>query len=115
MALTDHVKKLAADAVAGKESTEWIRLHGGKSASQLLSRHSESSDSERAKKLANEAVAQSDAIRQIRLVSVNRIDAPLPTPSVGPRRASSSARMEYLWQGSGVAVMRDAWERDDGR
>jgi hypothetical protein len=115
MALSEHVKKLAADAVAGKESTEWIRLHVGKSASQLLSRYSESDDSERAKKLANKAVAQSDAMREIRLVSVNKIDAPLPTPTGGLRPVAENARMEYLWRGSGTAATRDERERDDGR
>lgn len=114
MALPEHIKKLAMDAVAGKESTEWIRLHGGRSASQVLARDSQSDDSARAKKLANETVAQSDTLRQIQLVAVNKIDAPLPTPSVGVRRASSSARLEYLWSGSG-APARGERERDNGR
>jgi len=115
MALPERVKKLAMDAVAGKESTEWIRMHGGTSARQLLARHSESDNSERAKQQALETVAQSDAMRQIRLVSVNRIDAPLPTPNGGSRRGAGSAIMEYLWRGNGTAMTRDGLERDDGR
>jgi hypothetical protein len=49
------------------------------------------------------------------LVSVNKIDAPLPTPTGGLRPVAENARMEYLWRGSGTAATRDERERDDGR
>jgi len=67
------------------------------------------------KGLAADTVAQSETVRQIRLVSVNTIDAPLLTPNRGSLRVGGNARMEFLWKGDAVAVTRDGMEREDGR
>jgi hypothetical protein len=115
MALSERVKKLATDAVTGKESTDWIRKHSGDNATGLPARQMESGNVEQARGLALEAVSQTEAMRQIRLVSVNKVDAPLPTPNARLPLVSGRTRMESLWQGSGVAVARDERERDNGR
>jgi hypothetical protein len=67
------------------------------------------------KGLAADAVTQSETVRQIRLLSVNTIDAPLLTPNRGPLRVGGSARLDFLWKGDAVAVARDGMEREDGR
>jgi hypothetical protein len=67
------------------------------------------------KGLVADTLAQSETVRQIRLVSVNTIDAPLLTPNRGPLRVGGNATMEFLWKGDAVAVTRDGMEREDGR
>jgi hypothetical protein len=67
------------------------------------------------KKLASDAVSEGETIRQIRLVSVNQIDAPLLTPKADTRRVGGCALLEYLWSGNGLATPHDRQERDDGR
>jgi hypothetical protein len=67
------------------------------------------------KNLAEDAVTQSETMKQIRLVSVHQIDAPLLTPKADTRRVGGCALLEYLWKGNEVAVTKDGWERDDGR
>jgi hypothetical protein len=115
MALPENVEKLALDAVAGKETTDWIRQHGRKIATGWVVRQPEKGDAGEAQKQALDVVSQCEALRQFRLVAVNRIDAPLPTPNAGVRRSDGSARMAYLWQGSGDNPARGEQGRDNGR
>jgi hypothetical protein len=67
------------------------------------------------KNLAADAVTQSETMKQVRLVSVHQIDAPLLTPKADARRVGGCALLEYLWRGNEVSVTKDGWERDDGR
>ncbi len=115
MALPEHVKQLATDAVAGKPTTDWIRQHSRESVAASLLRELRSGDSGKAKRQALEAVEQSETMRQIRLVAVNEIAAPLPTPRRDALRAGGNAMTEFLWKGNEVAASEDGRERDDGR
>jgi hypothetical protein len=117
MALPQHVKKLAADAVADKESTDWIRKHNSGSAAEPLCHPREGGMSERVKQRAANAVCESDTLKHVRLVAVNKIDGPLPTPSRETRLASKKITLMYLWGSSTNAVhneaTKDAFGRDD--
>jgi hypothetical protein len=115
MALSEHVRKLANEAVAGKETTDWIRERGSESVTESLARRQESGDTERARRQALDAVSQSETMRQIRLVSVNTIDAPLLTPKGESLRVSGNERIAYLWRGHVSTATKDERERDDGR
>ena len=67
------------------------------------------------RQMAADAVTQSKTVRQIRLLPVNQIDAPLLTPTADARRVGGCALLEYLWRGNEVAMTKDGWERNDGR
>jgi hypothetical protein len=73
--------------------------------------------SERVKQRAKDAVCESETLKHVRLVSVNKIDAPPPTPTRQARLASEKITLMYLWGSSinGVhsEATKDAFGRDD--
>ena len=117
MALPQHVKNLAADAVAGKETTDWIRKHNSDEATEPLFHPQDGGISARVKQRAVDAVSDIEPLRHVRLVSVNQIDGPLPTPTREGRLASEKITLMYLWGSSINAVhneaTKDAFGRDD--
>jgi hypothetical protein len=66
------------------------------------------------RQMATDAVSQDETTRQIRLVSVNHIDAPLLTPKV-TRQVGGCPLLEYLWGTNSAEAHREGMERDDGR
>ena len=71
--------------------------------------------SQHIKQMAEDAVSQGETMRQIRLIAVNHIDAPLLTPKSDVRRVGGCAFMECLWRGNAAAATKNEQERDDGR
>lgn len=65
------------------------------------------------KKQVADILAQHDEVRNIRLVSVNKIDFPLPTPR-NPKLPLGNVSMAELWKGS-PAQRNSERGRDDGR
>jgi hypothetical protein len=115
MALSQHVKRLAMDAVAGKETTDWIRKHNSDAVTDSLFDPQEEGLSERVKERAADAVWDIEPLRQVRLVSVNKIDKPLPTPTREGRLASQKITLMYQWGSSINAVHHEATKDTFGR
>ena len=73
--------------------------------------------SERVKQRAVDAVSESETLKYVRLVSVNKIDPPMPTPTRQGRLGSEKITLMYLWGSSinGVhcEATKDAFGRDD--
>jgi hypothetical protein len=97
MAIPQNVKKQAMDAVAHKETTDWIRHYSNDNAPKPLfsqpPREASATKgigtlSEDAKKQAMDAVSHAETKAQIRLVSVSEIDAPLHSPTRDGLKAS---------------------------
>jgi hypothetical protein len=110
---------LAVAAVAGKKTTAWIRAHSGDFV-QSSPRVTENLDATRMKQRALDAVSQGGAMKQIRLVSVNTIAAPLPTPRPHARLTSDHLEQLYAFAKSAAKEAvheagRNETEREHGR
>ena len=124
MAIPDHVRKQAMDAVAHKETTDWIRHHSNDNApGQVFNREQpapigRSVDSlpDAVKKQAMDAVSHAETKAQIRLVSVSEISGPLHSPTRDGLKASQQiAQMHRTGQDADAvhsSVTKDGFGRE---
>jgi hypothetical protein len=89
MALPEHVKKQAFDAVGHKETTAMIRAYANDNSWQPFNQSERMQAPARQPSLNTEqiiakgrdAVSHSETTAQIRLISVNNTDSPMATPN----------------------------------
>jgi hypothetical protein len=82
MKLPTHVKKLAMEAVEGKESTEWIRAYPAYAAASSAQGKADVVCVGNPYKAALRIVSQNETLRQARLAEVDHVAAPHPTPRI---------------------------------
>jgi hypothetical protein len=95
MALPEHVKKQAFDAVGHKETTAMIRHYANDNSWQPFNQPQRTVAPAQQHGLepsviakGRDAVSHSETMSQIRLISANRIEAPMATPSRDSSKSS---------------------------
>jgi hypothetical protein len=124
MAIPEHVKKQAMDAVNHKETTAQIRLYRNNDAPAQTVTDAEKSPATRGsipddvKRQAMDAVANKETTAQIRLVKDNGSVMPMATPSQETNRTAEKIAQMHKGSHDADAVQRQAtkdnFERANG-
>ncbi len=128
MAIPEHVKKQAMDAVSHKETTAQIRLYrsndspapnfSAPQSGEKIASATRGSIPDHVKKQAMDAIANKETVAQIRLVKDNGSVMPMATPSQETNRAAE--RIAHMHKGGHDAdaiqrqATKDNFERAHG-
>ena len=113
MALPEHIKKLALDAVGNSDTIQWIRQHSGYSNGGIFNGgEREQGMTPGLKQKADAIMAASPMLKNIRLESVAKVGLPLPTPSRQARRMTQAVMGLYA-SGQSMNDIHQALTSDD--
>ena len=121
MAIPDHVKRQAQDAISNKVTTAYIRLYCNNDQPAIFNAAEKNAPATRGsipdhvKKQAQDAVAWKGTQSQIRLIEAKGNVSPIGTPSLGNNpMAEKISKMHQMGHGMDT-VQRDMTKDDFGR